>query len=67
CQPCILGKQAMTLIPKMRVGLKSARRLGKVFIDITGPFMQSSQRTMYNMAIIDDFSAFLWNRQLKGK
>ncbi|TFK96941.1 hypothetical protein BDV98DRAFT_514736, partial [Pterulicium gracile] len=65
CHPCILGKQVMASVPKVRVGPESTRlRLEKVFIDVTGPFVHLTNGTLYNMAIINNYSSFPWNYQL---
>ncbi|TFK95357.1 hypothetical protein BDV98DRAFT_474166, partial [Pterulicium gracile] len=68
CAPCILGKQVMTSIPKVREGCKSTRRLELVYIDLFGPVsIQSVRQTLHHVAIIDDFSSFPWGEDISEK
>jgi hypothetical protein len=60
CQPCILGKQTRTPVPKIREGVRAKEILDVVYIDLTGPqSVQSASGFNYVMNIIDDASSFV--------
>ena len=71
CDSCILGKQTKTPIPKVREtgeGHRATRRLGKVWVDLTGPMsIQSRTGNNYIMNIVDDFTNYPWSIPLKNK
>ena len=61
CEHCVLGKQVRTPVPKVRTGLKADRRLGIVYVDLTGPeAVKLASGNLYSMNIIDDFSSYIW-------
>ena len=68
CDACIRGKQTHQPVPKIREGQKANKRLGRVFVDLTGPQSVASRSgCLYVMNIIDDFSSYHWTRLLKTK
>ncbi|KAF7776600.1 hypothetical protein Agabi119p4_4993 [Agaricus bisporus var. burnettii] len=68
CDHCILGKQSRTPVPDKRHGERSRRRLGIVFVDLSGPEdVTSSRGNNYFMSIIDDFSNYIWTIPLSHK
>jgi transposase InsO family protein len=68
CDACIRGKQTHKPVPKSREGEKSERRLGRVYVDLTGPqSVIARSGCAYVMNIIDDFSGYHWTRLLKAK
>ena len=68
CDTCIRGKQMHQPVPKSREGQKADRRLGRVFVDLTGPqSVTACSGCLYIMNIIDDFSGYHWTRLLKTK
>ena len=61
CDSCIRGKQGRTPIPKIHQGERSQRRLGIIYVDLTGPeAVKSASRNLYVMNIVDDHSSHLW-------
>jgi transposase InsO family protein len=68
CDACIRGKQTHKPVPKSREGEKADRRLGRVYVDLTGPqSVVARSGCSYVMNIIDDFSGYHWTRLLKAK
>ena len=68
CDACIRGKQTHHPVPKSREGNRADRRLGRIFVDLTGPQTVSAcSRCSYIMNIIDDYSGYHWTRLLKTK
>jgi hypothetical protein len=61
CQPCILGKQTRTPVPKKRVGARAKGILDVVYIDLTGPQpVQSASGFSYVMNLVDDASSYVY-------
>ena len=68
CDACIRGKQMHQPVPKSHEGRKADRRLGRVFVDLTGPQSVTARSgCLYIMNIIDDFSGYHWMRLPKTK
>lgn len=69
CESCILGKQTKTPVPKMREeGHRATRRLGIVWVDLTGPApVQSREGYKYIMNLVDDYTNKPWTIPLKLK
>jgi hypothetical protein len=68
CDSCIRGKQGRTPIPKTRQGERSHRRLGIIYVDLTGPeAVKSASGNLYVMNIVDDHSSHPWTFCLKVK
>jgi hypothetical protein len=68
CDSCIRGKQGRTPIPKTRQGERSRRKLGVIFVDLTGPeAVKSASGNLYVMNIVDDYSSHPWTFCLKLK
>jgi hypothetical protein len=68
CSSCIVSKQAASLVPKVREGTKSTRRLQIIYMDLTGPeAVVSASGNHYILNIIDDFSSMPWTMALKLK
>ena len=71
CDHCILGKQARTPVPKKREegeGHKAMRRLGKIWVDLSGKAAVASRTgNYYIMNIVDDFTNKPWSIPLKNK
>ena len=59
CDHCIMGKQACSPVPRTRTGEKSSRKLGIVWVDLTGPeAVESASHMRYIMNIVDDYSSY---------
>ena len=70
CISCIQGKQTRTPVPKVREegpDHKATRKLEKVFVDLTGPFVQSRSKNLYVLDIIDDYTDMPWSIPVKSK
>jgi transposase InsO family protein len=68
CNNCILGKQARSSVPRVREGEKATARLGRVYVDLTGPMsIKTKAGNWYLMNIIDDFSSYVWSIPLASK
>ena len=68
CDHCVRGKQARSPVPKVREGARATRRLGRIYIDLSGPHsVMSRSGFRYIMNIIDDYSGYNWTRLLKAK
>ena len=68
CDACIRGKQTHTPVPRTRKGGKATKRLGHVYVDLTGPqSVVACSGCSYVMNIIDDYSGYHWTRLLKTK
>ena len=68
CDSCICGKQGRTPIPKIRQGGRLHRRLGIIYVDVTGPeAVKSASGNLYVMNIVDDHSSHPWTFCLKMK
>ena len=68
CDACIRGKQTHHPVPKLREGRKADKRLGRVFVDLTGPQSVAARSgCLYIMNVIDDYSGYHWTRLLKTK
>jgi len=68
CDSCIRGKQGRTPVPKMHQGERSNRRLGIIYVDLTGPeAVKSATGNLYVMNIVDDNSSHPWTFCLKLK
>jgi hypothetical protein len=68
CDTCIRGKQTHQPVPKLCEGGKATRRLGQVFVDLTGlQSVISRSGCSYIMNIIDDYSGYHWTQPLKAK
>ena len=68
CDHCAIGKQSRSPVLKTREGIKSDRRLGKVFVDLCGPMaVVSRSGNLYSMNLIDDFSGYVWSIPLRSK
>src|SRR5882762_1701312 len=68
CQPCILGKQTKTPVPKKREGARVKGALDIVYIDLTGPQpVQSASGFSYVMNLIDDATSFTYTYLLPLK
>src|ERR1700676_4031085 len=61
CQPCILGKQTRTSVPKVRKGQRAEGVLDCIYIDLTGPqSVQSAAGNSYVMNLVVDATSFCW-------
>ena len=71
CESCVFGKQTRTPVPKKceeGPGHKATRKLGKVWIDLTGPtHVKSRNGNTYIMNILDDFTDHAWSIPLADK
>ena len=68
CDSCIRGKQGRTPVPKTRQGERSHRKLGVIYVDLTGPeAVKSASGNLYVMNIVDDYSSHPWTFCLKLK
>jgi transposase InsO family protein len=68
CDACICGKQTHQPVPNSGEGQKADRRLGRIFVDLTGPqSVISHSGCSYVMNIIDDYSGYHWTCPLKVK
>jgi len=68
CEPCILGKQAKTVIPQQREGVRATKLLEKVHSDITGPEdVRTPTRDLYALNFVDDFSQKNWVYPIRHK
>lgn len=68
CDSCIRGKQGRTPVPKIRQGERSNRKLGIIYVDLTGPeAVKSASGNQYVMNIVDDHSSHPWTFCLKLK
>lgn len=71
CDHCILGKQTRTPVPKEREegeGHRARAKLGKVWVDLTGPSaVMSRTGNRYIMNIVDDYTNKPWSIPLKAK
>lgn len=71
CESCILGKQTKTPVPKKREegpGHRSQRKLGIVWVDLTGPEdVAARSGHKYIMNLVDDHTSFVWTILLKLK
>jgi len=71
CDSCVLGKQALTPVPKKReegLGHRATRKLEKVWVDLHGPVAVPSRTgNKYIMNIVDDFTSYPWTIPLKSK
>ena len=68
CDPCIIGKQTRSSVPKVREGVRATRPLEHGFLDLCGPMsFMSRSGYLYSMNIIDDFSNYIWTVPLRTK
>jgi transposase InsO family protein len=68
CDPCIIGKQTRSSVPKIREGLQATCPLERIFLDLCGPMSFTSRSgNLYSMNIIDDFSSYVWSIPLRTK
>jgi hypothetical protein len=68
CDACIRGKQTHHPVPKSHEGQKAVRRLGQIFVDLTGlQSVTACSGCLYIMNIINDFSGYHWTQLLKTK
>jgi transposase InsO family protein len=68
CDHCAIGKQSRSPVPKAREGIKSDKRLGRVYVDLCGPMAVTSRSgNLYSMNVIDDFSGYVWTIPLRSK
>jgi transposase InsO family protein len=71
CESCIFGKQTRTSVPKKRAegqGHRATRRLGKVWVDLTGPSdVEARGGYRYIMNIVDDCTSNHWSIPLRLK
>jgi hypothetical protein len=68
CDHCILGKQVESPVPKVRSGECSVRRLGIIWVDLTGPeAVVSAMGNHYVMNVVDNHTSFPWTFLLKQK
>lgn len=71
CDSCILGKQSETPVPKVweeGMGHRSQRKLGIVWVDLTGPEAVTTRSGhKYIMNLVDDFTNMPWTILLKQK
>ena len=68
CDPCILGKQMRSPVPKKQKQTRAHMRLQKVYIDLCGPMPAMSRSGHhYSMNIIDDYFGYVWTLPLKHK
>ena len=68
CDSCIRSKQGRTPVPKTRQGERSHRKLGVIYVDLTGPeAVKSASGNLYVMNIVDDYSSHPWTFCLKLK
>lgn len=71
CDECICGKQARTPVPKVReegIGHRATRKLGIVWVDLTGKQdITSWTGNNYVMNIVDDYTNKPWSILLRLK
>jgi hypothetical protein len=69
CQHCIIGKQTVATVPKLREGERSRAFLDIVFVDLTGSHTRTAtpKGEKYTMSIKDDYSHWLWSFLLRTK
>jgi len=68
CDSCILGKQTISTIPKVREGPKATDRLERIHVDLSGPMTVTSRSgRKYSMNIMDDYSSYVWSVPLRLK
>ncbi|GLB45783.1 hypothetical protein LshimejAT787_2900110 [Lyophyllum shimeji] len=71
CDHCILGKQTKKPVPQVRQegpGHRATRKLGIVWIDLSGPSpVQSRYGNHYVMNLVDDYTSKPWSIPLKRK
>ena len=68
CDSCILGKQTRSSIPSVRVGERSSRRMGIIWIDLTGLMaVESRSHKRYLMNLVDDCTVYPWTFPLRNK
>ena len=68
CDSCILGKQTISTIPKVREGPKATDRLEHIHVDLSGPMTVTSRSgRKYSMNIMDDYSSYVWSVPLRLK
>lgn len=68
CEHCILAKQTKNPVPKVREGPKSDRKLGVVYIDLTGPMaVRSRNGNYYSMELVDEYTSMIWAITLPSK
>jgi len=73
CEPCLLGKQTKTIVPKTRGGKdgegnRATRTLGVVWIDLTGPHAVTSRTgNRYTVDIVDDHTSRGWTFPIPKK
>ncbi|KAJ3568720.1 hypothetical protein NP233_g5535 [Leucocoprinus birnbaumii] len=68
CDHCILGKQVRSPVPKEREEERSMRRLGLVYVDLTGPQeVMSACGNNYVMNVVDDFTSYTWSYVMPHK
>ena len=66
CDRCVKGKHPQAPFPKQAEN-QAESPLGRLHIDIQGPFKGSIARFQYALAVIDDHSQAGWKRFLKHK
>jgi hypothetical protein len=69
CQHCIVGKQTVAAMPKLREGERSRAFLDTVFIDLTGSHNRTATPSgeKYTMSVKDDHTHWLWSFLLRTK
>ena len=68
CDPCVMGKQTRSTVPKVREGVRATRPLERIFLDLCGPMsVMSRSGRRYSMNVIDDFSNYVWSLPLRTK
>ena len=68
CNPCVLGKQTRSSVPRVREGVRATRPFERVHLDLCGPMsIPSRSGRLYSMNVIDDFSSYVWSLPLKNK
>ena len=68
CDHCALRKHTCAPVPKTCKGIKTTKRLGRVYVDLCGPMAVTSHAgNVYSMNLTDDFSGYVWSVPLHSK
>ena len=69
CQSCVTGKRTWTSVPKAwEEGRRATRRLGIVWVDLSGPHDIVSRRgNKYILNLVDDATSFPWSIPIPSK
>lgn len=68
CEPCILGKQTKSPVPKIREKPRSKHKLGVVCVDLMGPeAVKLTRHNLYSMILVDECTDKGWSIPLRSK